>query len=175
MIRKGWMAVAVLAALAVAPASAMAETKIGVVSMNRLLEQSPQALALQRSLQEEFAPRQREIRDRQEELKKMQEQLSQGEGFMTEDERRRIEREFREGQRELGRAQNEYVEDLNVQQNERVGQLQRVFVEEIRRFAESQGFDLILADGIIHASPAVDVTAQILEALQRRYQADQGR
>jgi outer membrane protein len=175
MIRNGLIAVALLAGLVAAPAAAVAETKIGVVSMTRLLEQAPQALALQRALQEEFAPRQREIRERQEELKKMQEQLSQGEGFMTEDERRRIEKDFREGQRELGRAQNEYVEDLNVRQNEQVGQLQRVFVEEVRRFGESQGFDLILADGIIHASPAVDVTAQIIEALQRRYQSEQGR
>jgi outer membrane protein len=175
MIRKGFIAAALLAGLLAGPGAAVAETKIGVVSMSRLLEQSPQALALQKALQEEFAPRQREIRDRQEELKKMQDQLSQGEGFMTDDERRRIEREFREGQRDLSRTQNEYIEDLNVRQNEQVGQLQRVFVEEVRKFAEAQGYDLILADGIIHASPKVDVTAQILEALQRRYQAEQGR
>ncbi|MEJ2514740.1 MAG: OmpH family outer membrane protein [Gammaproteobacteria bacterium] len=174
MIRKGFIAAVLLAGLAVAPAAAFADTKIGVVSMARLLEQSPQAVEVRRSIQEEFAPRERQIREKQEELRKLQEQLSQGEGFMAEDERRRVEREFREGQRELSRSQNEWAEDLNVRQNEQVGQLQRVFVEEVRRYGEAQGYDLILTDGIIHVSSGLDITPQILEALQRRYQADQG-
>lgn len=172
--RAAGLAAFLLAGLALVPAAAFAEAKIGVVSLPRLFKDAPQALAFERSLQEEFAPRQRDIRTRQEELRGMEERLQQGEGFMSEEERRRVERDFREGQREISRTQNEYVEDLNLRRNEEIGRLQRAFFEEIETYAKAEGFDLVMADGIIYASPAVDITEQVLQALQRRYQAEQG-
>lgn len=175
--RSAWrlqLAMLLLAGLVAAPTATAAETKIGVVSLPRLFKDSPQALAFERTLQEEFAPRQREIRSRQEELRGMEERLQEGEGFMSEDERSRVERDFREGQRDLSRTQNEYVEDLNLRRNEEIGRLQRMFFQEIESYAKGQGYDLVMADGIIYASNAVDITEQILEALQRRYQSDQG-
>jgi outer membrane protein len=115
-----------LAALLAAPAAALAESKIGVVKLARLFEEAPQALALQRSLTEEFAPRERDIRAKREELRETEEKLQQGEGFLSEDERRRLEQSFRDGQRDLQRAQNEFVEDLNLRRNERLGDIQRL-------------------------------------------------
>lgn len=159
-----------LAAVIATPATALAANKIGVVKLNRLFEEAPQALALQRSLTEEFAPRERDIRAKREELVVIEERLQQGEGFLSEDERRRLEQTFRDGQRDLQRSQNEFVEDLNLRRNERLGDLQRVFISEIQAYGTSQDYDLILVDGIVHASDKIDITQQILQVLQRRHQ-----
>lgn len=159
-----------IAALIAAPAAAFAETRIGVVKLNRLFEEAPQALALQRSLTEEFAPRERDIRAKREELREMEERLQQGEGFQSDDERRRLEQTFRDGQRDLQRAQNEFVEDLNLRRNERLGDLQRLFITEIQSYGQAQNFDLVVVEGFIHASDRVDITQQILQVLQRRHQ-----
>ena len=159
-----------LAALLAAPAAALAESKIGVVKLTRLFEEAPQALALQRSLTEEFAPREREIRARREELRETEEKLQQGEGFLSEDERRRLEQSFRDGQRDLQRAQNELVEDLNLRRNERLGDIQRLFISEIQAYGQAQNFDLVIVEGFIHASDRIDITQQILQVLQRRHQ-----
>jgi outer membrane protein len=159
-----------LAALLAAPAAALADSKIGVVKLNRLFEEAPQALALQRSLTEEFAPREREIRAKREQLRETEEKLQQGEGFLSDDERRRLEQVFRDGQRDLQRAQNEFVEDLNLRRNERLGDLQRLFIAEIQAYSQSQNFDLVVVEGFIHASDRIDITQQILQVLQRRHQ-----
>lgn len=159
-----------IAALIATPAAAFAETRIGVVKLNRLFEEAPQALALQRSLTEEFAPRERDIRAKREQLREMEEQLQQGEGFLSDDERRRLEQSFRDGQRDLQRAQNEFVEDLNLRRNERLGDLQRLFIAEIQSYGQAQNFDLVVVEGFIHASDRVDITQQILQVLQRRHQ-----
>ena len=164
------LAVIFLAALVAAPAAALAESKIGVVKLNRLFEEAPQALALQRSLTEEFAPREREIRAKREQLRETEEKLQQGEGFLSDDERRRLEQTFRDGQRDLQRAQNEFVEDLNLRRNERLGDLQRLFISEIQAYGQSQNFDLVVVEGFIHASDRIDITQQILQVLQRRHQ-----
>ena len=159
-----------LAALLAAPAAALAESKIGVVKLARLFEEAPQALALQRSLTEEFAPRERDIRAKREELRETEEKLQQGEGFLSEDERRRLEQSFRDGQRDLQRAQNEFVEDLNLRRNERLGDIQRLFISEIQAYGQAQNFDLVIVEGFIHASDKIDITQQILQVLQRRHQ-----
>jgi outer membrane protein len=159
-----------LAAVIATPATALAADKIGVVKLNRLFEEAPQALALQRSLTEEFAPRERDIRAKREQLVGIEERLQQGEGFLSEDERRRLELTFRDGQRDLQRSQNEFVEDLNLRRNERLGDLQLLFISEIQAYGTSQGYDLILVDGIVHASDRIDITQQILQVLQRRHQ-----
>ena len=159
-----------IAALIAAPAAALAENKIGVVKLNRLFEEAPQALALQRSLTEEFAPRERDIRAKREELAGIEEKLKQGEGFLSEDERRRLEQSFRDGQRDLQRAQNEFVEDLNLRRNERLGDLQRLFIAEIQAYSQAQKYDLVIVEGFIHASDSIDITQQVLQVLQRRHQ-----
>jgi outer membrane protein len=159
-----------IAALISAPTAALAAEKIGVVKLNRLFEEAPQALALQRSLTEEFAPRERDIRAKREELRLMEEKLQQGEGFLPEEERRRLELSFRDGQRDLQRSQNEFMEDLNLRRNERLGDLQRLFLTEIQAYGQAQNFDLLLVEGFIHASDKIDVTQQILQVLQRRHQ-----
>jgi outer membrane protein len=159
-----------IAALISAPAAALAADKIGVVKLNRLFEEAPQALALQRSLTEEFAPRERDIRAKREELRTIEERLQQGEGFLSDEERRRLEQTFRDGQRDLQRSQNEFVEDLNLRRNERLGDLQRLFLTEIQAYGEAQKFDLLMVEGFIHASDKIDVTQQILQVLQRRHQ-----
>ncbi len=159
-----------LAGLLVVPGAALAANKIGVVKLNRLFEEAPQALALQRSLTEEFAPRERDLRAKREQLVSIEERLQQGEGFMSDDERRRLEQSFRDGQRDLQRSQNEFVEDLNLRRNERLGDLQRLFIGEIQSYGNAQGFDLILVDGIVHASDKIDITQQVLQVLQRRHQ-----
>lgn len=159
-----------VATLAAAPAVALAETRIGVVNQRVLFAEAPQAMALQRALTEEFAPREREIRGKAEELVAIEKRLEEGKDFISDDERRRLEQSFRDGQRELQRAQNEYVEDVNLRRNERLGDLQRLFFTEIQAYGEAQGFDLVLADGFIYASDTIDITQQVLQVLQRRHQ-----
>jgi outer membrane protein len=169
VITRSLVAILVAAALAL-PTAALAQTKIGVVKLNRLFDEAPQALALQRSLTEEFAPRERDIRAKRDQLREIEERLQQGEGFLSEDERRRLENQFRDGQRDLQRSQNEFLEDLNLRRNERLGDLQRLFISEIQSYSQSQNFDLVVVEGFIHASDKIDITQQILQVLQRRHQ-----
>lgn len=159
-----------LAALVTAPVTAAAETRIGVVKLNRLFDEAPQALALQRSLTEEFAPRERDLRAKQEELVAIQDRLKQSNDFISDEERRRLEQQFRDGQRDLQRTQNEFIEDVNLRRNERLGELQRLFIAEIQSYGQAQGFDLVLVEGFIHASDKLDITQQVLQVLQRRHQ-----
>jgi outer membrane protein len=146
--------------------AAGAQPKIGVVNVAKLLDESPQARSAMQALQDEFAPRQKDILTQQEALKGREEKAQRDADVMGETERRNLERELRDAQRELSRKQNEYVEDLNIRRNEELGRLQRSLMQEVDAYARAQGYDLILGDGVLFATGAVDITAQVLQRLE---------
>jgi outer membrane protein len=47
-----------------------------------------------------------------------------------------------------------------------MSRLQRTLIDEVRTYAKAQGFDLVIADGVIYSTPTLDITPQILSALQ---------
>ena len=162
----------VLALLVAAPSVTAADMSIGVVNIGRLIEESPQAKAAMKNLQDEFAPRQRSLVSEETSLREDQEKLERDAAGMGETELREAERDLRSRGRELARKQNEYLEDLNLRRNEELGRLQRRLLEEVQTFARSRNYDLIVGDGVLFASDSVDVTAEVLAGLERTYQAN---
>lgn len=152
------------------PASAQ-EVKIGVVNFPALLEAAPQTKALMDALQEEFAPRQREFLAKQTEFEELQAKVQKEVAVMGETERRNAEKDLRDLQREVGRLQNEFREDLNLRQNEEMGDLQRALLEQVQAYAQQEGYDLIVGDGVLFASGAVNITAAVLQSIEAGYQA----
>ena len=165
----GWM---VAIGMVAAPlGAAQAEMKIAVVNVPRLLDEAPQAKAAMQALSEEFAPRQREIVAQQKDLKAKEEKLQRDGAVMAESERNKSEKDLRDGQRELQRKQNEYVEDLNLRRNEEIGKLQRSLLQEVQTYAKGANYDLVVGDGVLYATQALDITPQVLSALQSRAKA----
>jgi outer membrane protein len=157
-----------LAMLVLAATPAWADLKIGVVQYSRLMQDSPQAKSAQDALRAEFAPKQKELQTQQQALKTKEESLQRDSATMSVDQRNQAEKEVREGNRALSLRVNELQDDFNARQNEELSKLQKTLVEEVQAYAQAQKFDLVLADGVIWAGPALDITPQILSALQAR-------
>lgn len=163
------LALALITAFAV-PASAQ-ETKIGVVNVPALMQASPQTKAAMDALQEEFAPRQREILAKQKEYEEQAAKFQKDAAVMGETERRNMEKELRDLQRDLTRLQNEFQEDINLRQNEELGTLQQALLREIQEYAAQEGYDVIVGDGVLYASSAVNITEAVLRAVEANFQA----
>ncbi len=157
-----------LLALPTAFAQAAGGVKVGFVNVGRLLAESPQASNANRALENEFAPRQRELLAKQKELKDRAEKLQKDAAVMGAEERRNAENDFRRDERDLARQLDELREDLNVRKNEELGRLRIDLLREVDSFARKGGYDLIVSDGVLFVSEGIDVTNQILEALQAR-------
>lgn len=145
------------------------QIKIGFVNIGRLISESPQATTAMAALQEEFAPRQREVVALQAELQEKQEQIQRDLDVMGADERRNAENELRRDERELNRQQQEFTEDINLRRNEALRQLQGELLREVQTYAAQSGFDLIVSDGVLYASEAIDITEQVLEGLKASF------
>ena len=160
-----------LAALLLGSTAFAQEVKIGVVNIAQLLDQAPQARVAMEALDEEFKPRQREIIARQSEYQELTEKVQRDLAVMGETERRNAEKDLRDLQREVTRLQNEFREDLNLRRNEELGNLQRSLLKEVQDYAQSSGYDLVVGDGVLFASSAVNITENILRAMEANFQA----
>ncbi len=157
--------------LAAASLGAQAQTtlKVGVVSVPRLLADAPQAKAAMEALNEEFAPRQRTILAKEQEFKEKTERIQRDLQVMSEAERRNAEKDLREDQREIARLRSEFVEDQNLRRNEELGELQRTLLRQVDEFARAGNYDLIIGDGVLFANQAVNVTDEILAAMESNF------
>lgn len=151
------------------------DMKIGVVSLPALIERAPQTKIAMDALQEEFAPRQREFLAKQKEFEDLTAKAQKDFAVMGETERRNAEKDLRDLQREVTRLQNEFREDLNLRQNEEYGVLQRAMLKEVQDYAQEQGYDLIVGDGVLFASNAVNITEAVLRAVEANHQATSAR
>jgi outer membrane protein len=161
--------VVVIAAIAVvlaAPAHA-ADLKIGVVNVARLVAEAPQAKKIQERLEQEFASQRREILAQQSDLQGLQERFQRDAQIMSESERANMERRIRDLGRDLQFRQQSYMEDVQTRRNEELGKLQRELSQAVEAFAKAEGYDLILTEGVAFRSDALDVTAQVLNRINR--------
>ena len=166
---KSLLGVALVCAL-VMPAAAQ-ETKIGVVSLQVIVERAPQTKAVMDALREEFAPREREILAKQKEIEDLQAKVQKDLAVMGETERRNAEKNLRDLQRDFTRLRSEYQEDSNLRRNEEFGVLQRSVLKEVQDYAEQQGYDLIVGDGVLYVSSAINITEEVLRTVEANYHA----
>jgi len=163
-----------LACAFVLPATAQ-ELKIGVVNVPVLMDRAPQTKAAMDALQEEFAPRQREFMAKQKELEDLTAKIQKDVSVMGETERRNAEKNLRDLQRDVARIQQEFREDLELRQNEELGNLQRSLLKEVQEYAQAQSYDLIVGDGVLFASTAVNITEEVLRTVEANFQAQGAR
>ena len=147
---------------------AMAEIKIGVVDYARLFDESPQAKVVREALQAEFGPRLQQLVTQESALKARGDKLQKDVATMTPDQRSKAEKDLRDAARELERKKGELQDDSNVKRQEEMNKLQRSLIGEVREYAKAQNFDIVIAEGVIYATPTVDITAAVLQALNAR-------
>jgi outer membrane protein len=172
-LAKTIFAIALVCAIAL-PASAQ-ELKIGVVNIPMLMDRAPQTKAAMDALEEEFAPRQRAFAARAKELEELNAKLQRDAAVMGETERRNADTQLRDLRREVTRLQTEFQEDLNLRQNEELGNLQRSILAEVQLYAQTQGFDLVVGDGVLYASTSVNITDEVLRAIETNFNATSSR
>ena len=146
-----------------AAGQASADTKIGVVNFQKLLEDAPQTKTAMQALENEFAPRRRELLTMQNDLKARDEKLQREGAVMAEADRAKAEKSLRDEQREFSRKAGEFQDDASARRNEELGKVQRYLVGEVQSYANTQGFDLVVAgDTLLYAKGQLDITPNVL-------------
>jgi outer membrane protein len=157
------LAAAMLSTLIAGPA--FAQSKIGVVQIERIVRDSAPALRAQKKLEAEFSKREQELSKLGDQLKRLQDELERDGVTMPEATRRNKERDFNDLNREFQRKQREYREDVNQRKNEELSQVIDQANRIIRQIAADEKYDVILQEAA-YANPRIDITDKVIKAME---------
>ncbi len=167
VIKFSWLLLALVLSAVITTTNA-AELKVGVVNAALVLDKSPQKTAALQRLEKEFLSRSKSIESKHKSLLEEQEKLQKDAAILSADERKQKERKLLSEQRELKRLQDEYSEDLSIRRNEELRKLEKQIAETIIQLAEAEKYDLVIYQGVIYASDAVDITDAVLAKLKAK-------
>ncbi|WP_423601019.1 OmpH family outer membrane protein [Roseateles sp. MS654] len=140
------------------------EVKIGYVNSDRILRETNLAKAAETKLQAEFGRREKALMDQETKLRAAAEKLDKDGPALSEAERGRRQRDLIEQDRDLQRKRREFNEDVTQRKNEELAAVVEKANKVIKQIFEQEKYDLIVQDAI-HASPRVDITKKVIDAL----------
>lgn len=145
--------------------SAVAETKIGYVKIETIM-QAPQSLATGGKLQAEFGPRKVELERLGKDLQEKEAALTKSLPTMSETDRRNKSQAFNDLKIDFQRKQRELGEDYNLRKNEEMSKLQDRINQAVASVSQAEGYDLVLFGNAAYAGKKVDITDKIIKALK---------
>ena len=149
------------------PAAKAPSTRVGVVNLSRLMDESPQAQQAKDNMAKRFKQRKDLLEKTANALEsKAQTLKDQGES-MEEAKRDALSADIRDQQRELNLKQSQYNDDVSDAEKQELKRLRKDLRAVINAYAEDHGYDVILSDDVLYARPSVDVTDQILARLKQ--------
>lgn len=145
-------------------AGVMAESKIGFVNSQKILNDAPQAARAKKKIEKDFEKRDQDLQRIAKQLQGLQENLDKNAVTMAESDRRTKEREFADLNRDFQRKQREFREDLSQRQNEEMAAIFERVNKIIKQIAEAEKYDIIFQEAV-YANPRIDITDRVIKAL----------
>jgi outer membrane protein len=168
-----WFALAAVAAIAVVfPAPAAAQSKVGVVNLQKALQDTAEIKAAEADLKAKYGPRQEELANLEKEINKLQAEGEANAQKYTEAALAEISSRLQLRQRQYQRNSQALQDDVN---RERQDILQRVgqrLQEVIKKVAEEKGLDLVIDQAnLLFNKAAMEISADVTAAYDKAYPA----
>ena len=148
--------------------------KIGFVNLRTLTVESPQGREAQENISDMFAERQRDLTSKQTELENLEETYQRDRETMGTAQVRDAERDILSRNREIQLMRQALQDDFQMENQNMQNDLATVFLSHARQVAEDNDYDLVLTEQVVvYFSDAVNITPQVLGALQETYSSEQ--
>jgi len=148
--------------------SVSAAGKSAFINSKDLLEKSPQAIAANQQLKQQFGEREQSLRKLAEGIQQMERTYQTDSAIMSEDQKRKAEENIVQNKRRFQFEQQSLKEDLQSKQRELLQGVQASIKTVIQAYGKEKGYDFIFTDtSIAYASDAVDITDAILQELKK--------
>ena len=154
-------------ALMLAATTVLADTKIGYVQADKVMQNSPQTAEVGKKLEKEFGQRSSELQRLQKQVETQESALDKDSLTLTESERNKRMRDISDFKIALERKQQEFNEDINIRKNEELAALQDKIKAAVASVAQSSGLDIVLFSGVAYASKQADITDSVLKVMSK--------
>lgn len=165
-MNKFWT-MALVSILSSVTVSAMAESKVGVVDVQSVLQKSAYSKRLQATAKTELGVLYENLTSLSTQAQALDNKLKTQGNTMSREQLRKLQKQARAKLLELKVQEEVYKEEVNFKEKETSALVTQKAAKEIENIARAEGYDLILrSDVILYAVEAVDLTSQVAKALK---------
>lgn len=160
LIVAGAVATAALLAL---PATAQ---KVGVIEVQRIVQESAVGKESLARIQKVQASKQEELVKRQNELRDMEKKIQDQGKSLSEDALEKLQKDYQSKALDLKRFQDDAQRELEDLQRKELGELEKRVLPVIEAVSKELGYALVFnkfQSGLLHAEPAVDITDAVIQ------------
>ena len=151
---------------------ALADDKVGVVDLQRALNEVEEGAAAKAALKKEFDEKQKQLDNRQNELKKLKDELDAQSTMMTNEKKQEKVADLQKKLLEVQQLYYTLQQDLSKREGEVTGQIFQKMGVILGQMGNEQGYSAILEKSAApFYKPALDVTNELI----RRYNASYGK
>ncbi len=167
-----WLVVAILGSMLTAGAADAQPTrpppKIGVVDLDRLVRESPQAQKAKSNMAKRFAARKHALEKASSDLQSEIDRLKDKSDSMSDDQREQLSSRIRDDKHQLQLKQSQYNDDVSDAEQKELDNMRSDLRHVIDDYARNNGYDLIVGDSVLYASDSVNITDAILQRLKKQ-------
>jgi outer membrane protein len=166
---------ATLLALVVSCASALAQNKVAIISIQDAITRTQEGQRLIQELQDKYQPKSQELEALNNELNELRNQLNKGQNTMSDEARRDLMRRIQQKERDQQRAVEDARGQFNQEQQQIFNDVGGKVIAVIQKYAQDNGYSIVLdisspQSPVLYAVNEVNITNAIIEA----YDAQQG-
>jgi outer membrane protein len=168
-MKKILIVLAAALSLALAMPVASADTKIGVLNMQELLQKMPQMKKINDSMKKQFGDREAKIIAAQNDLKKGAEDYRKNSAVMSEKDKQEAQQKLIKQEQELQTAQASFQKDFVAEQNKEVSALLDKIKSVVKNIAVRDQYNLILVGAAVgYSDNTLDVTDAVFNEIQKK-------
>lgn len=160
---------AITAAIALMVSSitpAMADTKIGVINLQQLLQQLPQMKQISADMKKQFGDREKKIVDAEDQLKKDADSYKRNGAVMSAKDKQATEDKLMKQQQDLQQMQVSFQRDFQTAQNKAIDDLLSKIKVVVEKIAAQNQLNLVLINAsVAYADKSLDITDPVLKQM----------
>lgn len=163
-------ALAVCAAGLVSSSVASAQTKVGVVNLQKAILETAEIKKASADMQAKYKPRQDALEKAQRELNDIQTQLQASQGKLSAAGEADLQARGQRKQREAQRLQDDLQADVDAERNAILQRAGQRMTEILRKIEDEKGLDMIVdVTNTVVFKPTLEVTAEATAAYDKAY------
>lgn len=163
------VAVALLGFL-VAPTIASAQSKVGVVDMNRVINETEDGQAAKKRLERDMTRRQNELDKKQREFEKFAQDLQSSFDMLNDDAKAKRMQEYQQKSTELQQLYAEHQQQLAQEESKATTQIIQRVVKIVEAIAKKDKLDLVVDNAaVIYAASTNDITTRVIDTYNKSH------
>ncbi len=169
--RMFWVAVAATLALAIPAAAGADGVRIGIIDVNRILNESDAGKAARKKMEDTYEVLKKKLEAKQAEAKKLKDEIDSERIIVDKKEKLKAKEEVLASRvNELRQMTQESEKEMQAKQRDLERAILASIEAKINTVVESEKIDILLdraQGGVLHFRPELDITAKVLELVNK--------